>query len=45
MVAQLADVKAKTDEYRQKILSGEVEVCDALNAPDAAVCAGLAAGG
>jgi basic membrane protein A len=45
MVSQLPDVKAKVDEYRQKILNGEYKVCDALNGADAAECAGLAAGG
>jgi hypothetical protein len=43
-VAKLPDVKAKVDEYRQKILDGTLEVCDALNDAEAAVCAGLAAG-
>jgi basic membrane protein A len=43
MVAKLPDVKAKVDEYRQKILSGEFKVCDALNNAEAAECAGLAA--
>jgi basic membrane protein A len=45
MVAKLPAVKAAVDEARAKILSGELKVCDALNAPDAAECAGLAAGG
>lgn len=45
MVSKLPAVKAAVDEARQKILSGELKVCDALNAPDAAECAGLAAGG
>jgi basic membrane protein A len=45
MVAKLPAVKAAVEEARQKILSGDLEVCDALNAPDAAVCKGLAAGG
>ncbi len=45
MVSKLADVKALVEEYRQKILDGEYEVCDALNNPEAAVCEGLAAGG
>jgi basic membrane protein A len=44
MVAKLSDVKAKVDEYRQKIMDGTLEVCDALNDAEAAVCAGLAAG-
>lgn len=44
MVAKLSDVQAKVEEYRKAILDGTFEVCDALNAPDAAVCAGLAAG-
>ena len=44
MVAQLASVKAKVKEYRDKILAGQFEVCDALNNADAAVCQGLAAG-
>jgi len=44
MVSKLPDVKAAVEEARQKILGGELEVCDALNAPDAAVCQGLAAG-
>lgn len=45
MVAKLADVKARVEEYRSQILAGTFEVCDALNTPEAAVCAGLAAGG
>jgi basic membrane protein A len=45
MVAKLGDVKAAVDEAREKILAGSLEVCDALNAPEAAVCSGLAAGG
>ena len=45
MVAKLADVKAAVEDARSKILSGELEVCDALNNPEAAVCAGMAAGG
>ncbi len=45
MVAKLPDVKAKVEEYRQKILDGQLEVCDALNGPDAPACKGLAAGG
>jgi len=45
MVAKLADVKASVDEFRQMILDGEYEVCDALNNAEAAVCSGLAAGG
>jgi basic membrane protein A len=44
MVSQLADVKARVEEYREQILSGDLKVCDALNAADAAECAGLAAG-
>jgi basic membrane protein A len=44
MVAKLDDVKAKVEEYRKQILDGSFEVCDALNSPDAGVCAGLAAG-
>jgi basic membrane protein A len=44
MVAKLPAVKAAVDAARQSILSGDLEVCDALNAPDAAVCQGLAAG-
>jgi len=44
MVSKLPDVKAAVEAARQKILSGDLEVCDALNAPDAAVCQGLAAG-
>lgn len=44
MVGMLDEVQAKVDEFRQKILDGEYEVCDALNNPDAEVCAGLAAG-
>jgi hypothetical protein len=38
-------VKAAVEAARQKILSGQLEVCDALNKPDASVCQGLAAGG
>lgn len=45
VVAKLADVKAAVEDYRSQILAGTYEVCDALNAPDASVCAGLAAGG
>ncbi len=45
MVAKLADVKARVEEFRSMILDGSFEVCDALNAPEAAVCEGLAAGG
>lgn len=45
MVAKLEAVKAEVENYRSQILAGTYEVCDALNAPDAAVCAGLAAGG
>lgn len=44
MVAKLADVKAAVEAARAKILSGELEVCDALNDAEAGVCAGLAAG-
>jgi len=45
MVAKLADVRARVEEYRSQILAGTFEVCDALNDAEAAVCAGLAAGG
>jgi basic membrane protein A len=45
MVAELPSVKAAVEAARQKILSGQLEVCDALNKPDASVCQGLAAGG
>jgi len=31
MVAQLPEVKAKVEEYRAKILSGEYKVCDAFD--------------
>jgi basic membrane protein A len=44
MVSKLPDVKAKVEEYRKGILDGSFNVCDALNAPDASECAGLAAG-
>ena len=44
MVAKLGDVKAAVEEARGKILDGTLEVCDALNNPEAGVCAGLAAG-
>ena len=37
MTAKLADVKAKVEEYKAKILSGEYKVCDAL-VEDAALC-------
>ncbi len=37
MTAKLADVKAKVEEYRTKILAGEYKVCDALH-EDAALC-------
>ncbi len=43
MVAKLPDVKAKVEEYRQRILGGEFKVCDALNNPEADECTGLAA--
>jgi basic membrane protein A and related proteins len=36
MVAKLPEVKEKVEEYRTRILSGELEVCDALN--ETAVC-------
>lgn len=42
MVAKLADVKARVEEYRDMILNGGFAVCDALNGADAAACAGLA---
>jgi basic membrane protein A len=45
MVAKLADVRARVEEYRSQILAGTFEVCDALNNAEAAACAGLAAGG
>lgn len=44
MVAKLGDVKTAVDDAREKILAGTLEVCDALNGPDAPVCSGLAAG-
>ncbi len=37
MTAKLAEVKAKVEEYRKKILAGEYKVCDALH-EDAALC-------
>ncbi|NPV41772.1 MAG: BMP family ABC transporter substrate-binding protein [Anaerolineae bacterium] len=37
MVAKLPEVKAKVEEYRAKILSGEYKVCDSL-VPDTAEC-------
>jgi basic membrane protein A len=40
MTAKLDDVKATVEQYREQILSGEYEVCDALN-PTAA-CDGIA---
>ena len=40
MTAKLDDVKATVEEYRQKILDGEYEVCDALNVT--AACDGIA---
>lgn len=40
MVNKLPEVKARVEEYRERILSGEYEVCDALN-PTAA-CDGIA---
>ena len=43
-VAKLSDIRTKVEEMRAAILAGEYEVCDALNAADAAACAGLAAG-
>jgi len=45
MVAKLPDVQARVEEFRQQILDGTLAVCDALNAPDAPECEGLAAGG
>jgi basic membrane protein A len=45
MTAKLDNVKASVETYRQQILDGTLAVCDALNSPDAAECAGLAAGG
>lgn len=45
MVAKLDDVKASVEDYRKMILDGSFEVCDALNNAEAAVCAGMAAGG
>jgi basic membrane protein A len=42
MVAKLADVKARVEEYRDMILNGGFAVCDALNGADAPACAGLA---
>lgn len=45
MVAKLTEVKAEVESYRSQILAGTYEVCDALNNAEAAVCAGLAAGG
>jgi len=45
LTSLLPEVQATVEQYRQQILNGEFEVCDALNAPDAAVCQGLAAGG
>jgi basic membrane protein A len=44
MVSKLSGVKAKVEEYRKGILDGSFKVCDALNAPDASECAGMAAG-
>jgi basic membrane protein A len=43
MTAKLDEVKAKVEDYRSKILSGDFKVCDALNAGDAPECEGLAA--
>jgi basic membrane protein A len=40
MVAKLPDVKAAVEDYRQQILNGEYEVCDALNPTSA--CDGIA---
>jgi len=40
MTSQLGEVEATVDEYRQQILNGEYEVCDALNPTDA--CTGIA---
>jgi basic membrane protein A len=37
MTAKLTDVKAAVDDYRQKILSGEYKVCDALR-EEASLC-------
>jgi basic membrane protein A len=44
MAAMLPKVKAKVDDYRKQILGGKLVVCDALNAPDASACKGMAAG-
>jgi basic membrane protein A len=40
MTSRLPDIQATVDDYRQRILSGEYEVCDALNPTDA--CTGIA---
>jgi basic membrane protein A and related proteins len=39
MVAKMADVKVKVEEYRTNIMNGQYEVCDALN--ETAVCTPL----
>jgi len=43
MTGKLDEVKAKVEDYRSKILSGDFKVCDALNGGDAPECEGLAA--
>jgi basic membrane protein A len=44
MAAMLPKVKARVDQFRKDILAGKLEVCDALNNPNAAACKALAAG-
>lgn len=43
VTSQLPDIQALVDDYRQRILDGEYEVCDALTPTDA--CEGIAAEG
>lgn len=44
MTSQLSEVQTLVDDYREQILGGEYEVCDALSNPDSEVCAGLTEG-
>lgn len=41
MVDRLPELQTTLAELEDQILAGEIEVCDALNAPDSAACAAL----
>ncbi len=41
MTAKLPEIKALVEDYREQILSGDYEVCDALGKPESDVCASL----